>query len=134
MKDTKTLGDLGETIAARYLKRHFYRICARNVSAPHGEIDIVACKADTLVFVEVKTRTAGRQYQTAAAAVDSAKQKHLLSAARHYLLSHPTKRKIRFDVIEIYVTQQERDRLLSKKRIGFSRIGKVHHIINAFSS
>ncbi len=51
--DRRSLGAEGETQAARYLMGKRYRIAARNVRAGGVEIDLVAQKAGTLVFVEV---------------------------------------------------------------------------------
>ena len=55
--DRKATGQRGEKIAARHLKKHGYRILQRNYSCPLGEIDLIASKSGTIVFVEVKTRT-----------------------------------------------------------------------------
>src|SRR5687768_14344819 len=52
------LGRKGENHAASFLKSKGYRILARNLSTPLGEIDIVARDKEFLVFVEVKTRVA----------------------------------------------------------------------------
>ncbi len=58
----KSLGNLGETIAADYLKNKGYKIIALNYANPSGrrlgEIDIIAkdLTKNELVFVEVKTR------------------------------------------------------------------------------
>jgi putative endonuclease len=58
----KSLGNLGETIAANYLKNKGYEIITMNYANSSGrrlgEIDIIAkdLKKDELVFVEVKTR------------------------------------------------------------------------------
>jgi putative endonuclease len=49
-------GRRAETIAALYLQMKGYRILARRVQTRVGEIDLVARKGDTLVFVEVKAR------------------------------------------------------------------------------
>ncbi len=56
----KALGDWGERLAARHLKKQKYRVLARNARSKMGEIDIVALAPDgrTLVIVEVKTRKA----------------------------------------------------------------------------
>ncbi len=51
---SKALGDLGEEIACRYLKSHGYKVLHRNYRTKYGEIDIIAKKKRTLVFVEVK--------------------------------------------------------------------------------
>lgn len=51
------LGSRGERAAARYLKRHGYRILARNFRCAVGEIDLICAPRGFIVFVEVKTRT-----------------------------------------------------------------------------
>ena len=53
----KRIGKKGEDAAARYLELRGYDIVTRNWTCPAGEADIVAFDGDTLVFVEVKTRT-----------------------------------------------------------------------------
>lgn len=54
-KTRKEIGNLGEGLAAEYLKRRGMRIRDRNVARKTGELDIVAQEGDTLHFVEVKT-------------------------------------------------------------------------------
>ena|SRR5438105_4997041 len=54
-KTTKEVGNLGEKVAAEYLKRRGMSIRDRNVLRKTGELDIVAQEGDTLHFVEVKT-------------------------------------------------------------------------------
>lgn len=54
-KTHKEVGNLGEKVAAEYLKRHGFSIRDRNVARKTGELDIIAEKGDTLYFVEVKT-------------------------------------------------------------------------------
>ncbi len=49
-------GRRAETIAAWYLRGKGYRVLARRVQSGAGEIDIIARRGDTLVFVEVKAR------------------------------------------------------------------------------
>lgn len=49
-------GRRGETLAAWYLRFKGYRILARRQRTPRGEIDLVAKRGRTVVFVEVKTR------------------------------------------------------------------------------
>ena len=51
------LGRRGEELAARFLEDAGYRVVERNWRCRQGEIDIVARSGDTLVFVEVKTRS-----------------------------------------------------------------------------
>jgi putative endonuclease len=58
----QTLGSLGEKIGCRYLEQKGYLIKDTNFQNTkgykYGEIDIIAIKCNTLVFVEVKTRKA----------------------------------------------------------------------------
>ncbi len=82
------IGKIGEDAASKYLKRHFYKILARNYRVRWGEIDIVAYKGGTLAFVEVKTRTSDI-YGSPKDAVDEAKIQRFSRARRdltdHYL-------------------------------------------------
>ncbi len=55
---------------------------------PHGEIDIVAAKDDSLIFVEVKTRRS-HAFAYPEASVTPRKQAHILSAAETYIDQHP---------------------------------------------
>lgn len=48
---------LGEKLASEYLKKQGYKIIENNFRKGYGEIDIIALDKDTLVFVEVKTKT-----------------------------------------------------------------------------
>ena len=56
---TVALGISGENLACDALARQGYAILARRYRTRVGEIDIVAQDGETLVFVEVKTRTSG---------------------------------------------------------------------------
>ncbi|WP_181431228.1 YraN family protein [Curtobacterium sp. MCBD17_021] len=53
----KTTGNTGEDHAVEWLVRHGFAIIDRNWRCARGELDIVARDGDTIVFVEVKTRT-----------------------------------------------------------------------------
>ena len=55
-----TKGAWGEDCAAAHLRRHGYRILARNYSCRFGEIDIIAADRHYVVFVEVKLRASDR--------------------------------------------------------------------------
>ena len=54
-KTRKEVGNLGETVAAEYLRRHGFSVRDRNIARKTGELDIIAEREDTLHFVEVKT-------------------------------------------------------------------------------
>jgi putative endonuclease len=91
----------GETLAALLLRAKGYRIEARNWRCPLGEIDIVARQRDTLVFVEVKTRSGGSAGRPEEA-VDDRKRRRLVLLARAYLARrHGDAPPCRFDVVAV---------------------------------
>ena len=55
----ESLGDRGERLAARWLRRRGYRILHRNLTIGRDEADLVAVdpRGRTIVIVEVKTRS-----------------------------------------------------------------------------
>ena len=98
------LGRYGERVAARYLKKQGYKIRQRNFVAADAEIDIICESADTIVYVEVKTRTVGHATEASrpAAAVTPEKQRKILRAARFYKPRHHVHKRQRFDIVEVY--------------------------------
>jgi len=60
LKNTKIIGDSGESLAIRYLKKKGFEMMERNFRARFGEIDIIAIDEDMLVFVEVKMKRSGQ--------------------------------------------------------------------------
>jgi putative endonuclease len=98
----KSLGDKGEEMASRYLKKKGYKVLKRNYKSPSGEIDIIARDEDTVVFVEVKART-GDRFGLPAEAVGSRKQQKLRSVALHYLQKLKKQPPARFDIVSIRV-------------------------------
>jgi len=97
----RTLGEQGEALAARYLKRRGFKIVSRRDRSRLGELDLVAVEGRTIVFVEVKTRRSTRKGRPAEA-IDHAKQCQLTRAALTFLKSHGLlDEQARFDVIAI---------------------------------
>ena len=95
------LGVRGEKCAARYLKSHGYRILLRNYSCSAGEIDLIALDGQTLVFVEVKSRS-DECFARAESALTFTKRRRLSRAARCYIQQkHPHNWPARFDVIAV---------------------------------
>lgn len=95
-------GEWGERQAENELRRAGMRISGRRVRVGRrDEIDLIAWDADTLVFVEVKTR-ATESYGRPVDAVDRNKRRHLSRAAVRHIAAHRIKPAyIRFDVIEV---------------------------------
>jgi putative endonuclease len=75
-RGNQALGSAGEAIAADWLTDHGFRVVARNVRTPYGELDIVAQKGGDVHVVEVKARH-GTGYGTPLEAIDARKQQHL---------------------------------------------------------
>ena len=95
------LGQRGENAAVRYLKRKGYRILARHLDSPLGELDIIAVDGRTVVFVEVKTR-ATTDAGHPAEAIDDRKQQRMTQAALAYLKANRLLTyAARFDVVAI---------------------------------
>jgi putative endonuclease len=99
----RALGRWGEDLAAKCLTEGGLVILERNWRCDLGEIDIVARSGDTLVAVEVKTRTT-ELFGPPAAAVTPAKATRLRRLAARWLAEHTlTPREVRIDVVAILV-------------------------------
>ncbi len=93
-------------MAARHLETLGWAIIARNWRCRAGEIDLVARDGNTLVFVEVRTRTA-RAKVPPRQSVGWSKQRRVARAALHYLRNHNLLRqRTRFDVIAIVMEKK----------------------------
>lgn len=79
-------GRHGEDLACKFLKEHGYQIIERNFRIRGGEIDIIAKDGQTLVYVEVKTRST-RIFGRGEEAVTQRKIKFLERAAKFYRVS-----------------------------------------------
>lgn len=99
--------------AALLLRLKGYRILARRMKTAGGEVDIVARRGDTLVFVEVKAR---ESLDAAADAIRPAQMRRIGAAARFWLSRHPADmaRTVRFDAVHVAPSRWPR------------------HIVNAF--
>lgn len=86
-REKKTIGNIGEGIAVRFLKQRGYKILETNYRTIFGEIDAVARKDGFIIFIEVKTRASsslGPPYL----AVTRLKQRHIIKNALFYLKRH----------------------------------------------
>jgi putative endonuclease len=91
-------GRRGEMWAALFLQLQLYRIIGRRVKTPVGEIDLIAERFGTIVFVEVKSRSFSHQEAEALYAVN---RRRIVRAAALWLGRHPARANapMRFDVI-----------------------------------
>jgi putative endonuclease len=99
-------GVRGERLAARYLRRHGFKILYRNFRGRRGgEIDLVCRDRDTLVFVEVKTRTR-EDFGRPIDAVNSQKERRISLGGLAWLrLLGDPEILFRFDVVEVIMTE-----------------------------
>jgi putative endonuclease len=118
-----SLGKQGEDAAAKFLRRQGFRILARSVDSPLGELDIVAVDGRTVVFVEVKTRRssdAGHPTE----AVDSRKEQRMTQAALAYLKANRLLNyAARFDVVAITWPEDARQPTIEHYKNAFSPVG-----------
>ena len=97
----KRIGESGERIAARFLRQNEYQLLEQNFTSRYGEIDIIALKADCVVFVEVKARTSD-SFGLPEASVTPAKLERIQNTALLWLQAHPeAPEDWRIDVIAI---------------------------------
>ncbi|MGI6776554.1 MAG: YraN family protein [Acetivibrionales bacterium] len=119
----KTIGNIGEEHAAKYLISKGYKILASNFRAGKmGEIDIIARDTEYISFIEVKTRT-GKGFGLPCEAVDRKKQGNIIRLAHIYLKQNKIcNTNIRFDIVEIFLCKQGTELELES----------INHIKNAF--
>ena len=97
------VGLTGEKKVASFLRKSGYEILKRNYQCKFGEIDIIAQKDDFIIFVEVKTRKKG-SIVSAAEAVDGFKIQRIIKTAQDFMAKTSCELQPRFDVAEVYVT------------------------------
>lgn len=78
-------GRKGETLAAWYLRFKGWRIVARRVKTPRGEVDLIARRGRTLAFVEVKWRSSAAQLDQA---IDPYRLRRVAAAAEVLAARH----------------------------------------------
>jgi putative endonuclease len=112
-------GRLGEQAAKKHLQQLGLKFLVANYRSSRGEMDLIFRDQDCMVFVEVKTRSAGG-WTRPAAAVNKRKRRLLSQTALDYLrlLRNPPI-KIRFDIIEVLLTD--------------GSVCQVRHLPNTFS-
>lgn len=114
--ERQRLGKAGEEEAAKYLRQQEYRILFRNYRVRLGEVDIICEKDNTIIFVEVRSKSS-LSFGTGAESVTWQKQNKVRQVAQAFLAQKQWyDRPIRFDVIDVYFTPEP----------------QINHIENAF--
>ena len=125
----RVIGNLGERAAAKHLKKNGYKIRERNYVALGNEIDIIAEDKHVLAFIEVKTRTRGKESPKEprpASSVNRKKQQSIISVARYYHGANKHLfggKPIRFDIVEVWINDNN----------GRKSVAEIKHLIGAFN-
>lgn len=114
----KEIGNYGERLAALELIKEGYKILERNYWADReNELDIIAGKNDTIVFVEVKTKMHG-DFGEPETWITENKKNQIASAANYYInTNNPDAGEYRFDVMALNIN---------------SKTPLINHITDAF--
>ncbi len=103
----KQLGAYGESLAAKYLSDVLgWAVFERNWQCKSGEIDIIARYENSIVLVEVRTRSEGGSFGTAVDSVNPRKLQQMKRVGRIYVHSNtsfPENTTVRFDLIAIQI-------------------------------
>ncbi len=100
-KERVSLGRYGEQLALEALEKAGYTRVQSNYRCPFGEIDLIARDGETLVFIEIKSRS-GSNLAEAKEAVTPRKQKRIARVALHYMKSRGCmETRARFDVVAV---------------------------------
>jgi putative endonuclease len=97
------LGRLGERLVAERLTRLGYRIVDSNVRLGPLELDLVARARGTLVFCEVRTRSAGSVVDPLFTFSEEKRRRIRLAAARYLASRRPPYDEVRFDAAAVLV-------------------------------
>ncbi len=119
----RSLGRLGERLAADHYERLGCEVLERNARMRGGELDLVVRAGRTLVFCEVKTRRAGAraEAQLGRSPLESIGPRKRLQVRRlaiEWLASRrerPAAAEVRFDAIAVLV--DARDRLVALEHL-----------------
>lgn len=100
------IGDLGELYTVEHLKSQSFSILDTNFRTQLGEIDVIAQKKDTVVFVEVKTRQSKRF--SLHGLISPSKQQKIIRAAKQYISSNFQEKDLlfRFDVALLHYKKE----------------------------
>lgn len=93
-------GKQGETLASDWLVANGYQILYRNWRHGRHEVDLIASKAGTIHFIEVKSRRSNA-YGPPEQSVSRKKIGHILQGAAGWLLNHPGHSRLQYDVLAV---------------------------------
>ncbi|MCX5887195.1 MAG: YraN family protein [Proteobacteria bacterium] len=99
--EKKEIGQKGENLAVEYLQKLGYKVLERNYRCKLGEVDIIALDNDTLVFIEVRTRSS-LDFGLPQESINRRKRHQISKVALEYMIRRKLKNiPARFDVVAI---------------------------------
>ena len=101
MAEHNIIGEKGEEIAMKIMRKKGFRVVDTNWTCGHLEIDIIAVNKKEIAFVEVKTRTTSFGGKRPEEYVDEIKRRRISAAANAYIKQHQIDLTPRFDIIGI---------------------------------
>ncbi|SEM06847.1 putative endonuclease [Aquimarina amphilecti] len=116
MAEHNLLGKEGEKLAVEFLEKNGYKILEQNYRYLKAEIDIIAKKNDTIVVIEVKTRST-LEFGNPQDFVKPKQIQLLVKAINHYVEENDLNEEVRFDIVAII-----------KNKLGI----KIEHLEDAF--
>jgi putative endonuclease len=103
----KQIGNKGEQMAADYLQIQGFTLLDMNFNTRYGELDLVMLDSESLVFVEVKTRTSA-DLMMPEESITYAKFERIYNAGLLWLQAHPDcPDDWRVDVVAILLDRQK---------------------------
>lgn len=98
----KDIGNVGEVAVCHYVSNMGYEVAYRNYAVRGGEIDIIACDNEYILFIEVKTRRFDYVF-SGLQAITKAKKRCIVKTASHFCSNRIVKLQPRFDVAEVII-------------------------------
>ena len=102
----KEIGNFGENRAISHLSEIGFEIMHRNWRYKHLEIDIIASKDKLLHIIEVKTRSS-IEFGYPEQFIKPQKMQFLKNAAAHFQYQNPEWKYLQFDVVSIFLNDQQ---------------------------
>ena len=109
---TQKIGQLGEDLAVKFLKREGFSIICRNYTVKQGEIDVIAKKDSILYFFEVKSiiykRDVSYETYNPAENMHPKKIERFLKAVNIYLMNNEVSCETDIKLLNVLIDQDEK--------------------------